>query len=949
MPTAQQGKDRGGQQQRKKAKGKKQQQQHDAVASDAEPSAGQVAPTGGTLVLERPPEPTTLVMPCSPEQAVGRSVLVWFYDEDDEDREQSGKLQGAFYPGKITGYNPETGMHTLVYPDEPEPTDSQLTEDEYIIWSGPDLASSDRVITAPGAHWPDPATVASSPADLPKEEQAQRVSSELQAEAGDAVKARSSLEHTPAGSAGDAAAVVHTADPVGRGGSPGLAAGDGGEQKHRKATRPRRQASLPNQAAEEAKTPRAGVTAGGGGRGRRRQSKSMEAADAPGGADGSGGQGAGGAHAEALQGEGGAALQEVKADAGAQPHMEAGTAQQAEVPPVPKPAVEAGGEAEAETGCAAQQQPALREQESGQQAVREGEGQQKDTPSDTPVGCEAAAPTAPVAAAVASSEQQRSPQKVGPSTQPAADELRSTEQTPAVQPDAEGMHRTEQVSARQPAADGTEAVIDPRPMDLDGCAEADVGVVHAVDAEPGPSQHTEQGASAGHGAGPPRSAKRRRSGTPGAAADAPAPGAEAAQYAQEGEGVAAGRGGAKGPGRGKKAGRGRGSVAAAAGSTTPATKKLKISVTTARTGAGVGLLATTPSAVADKAGAAGTTPSSAGGPHPAAPDGGTAAKTVPQATPRGEGAGTTGSSAQRAQHAQRREGKGAVASEAGGLQELQRLQDQLAVHTQQLSTHLGQAAAAAQAASRVLQLLRDQRVTVEQLQATQLAAAESGGKGLGRAVAQVSKDVRKLAPPVGTVLSHPLVAAVLPGSQLEAAESSLAQVHAAGKASRALVDEWKAMADGKQPPGAAAGAPPVPSTTPAAGTQHREQAERASSAQQRQQQRKKARPSPGAKKPPPPTSSTAPARSSRHPWRWSSARRPAPGTSSSRRAAGIGTTRCWCWLLRCRRSAARSAPRRSWSWPCTSSTRRSRRRSQLSVACSRRRAARRAAWGTCGS
>lgn len=130
----------------------KKEEQQDAEEAEGEPQEG------FSVLLPRPPAPTTAVLPCSPEEAVGRTVLVWYVDDANE---QDGS--GTFYEGSITSYKPKSGKHGkhgIDFPDEDETQWFDLTGKEYVVWSGRDPAAPGAVITGPGARWPGQAAAA---------------------------------------------------------------------------------------------------------------------------------------------------------------------------------------------------------------------------------------------------------------------------------------------------------------------------------------------------------------------------------------------------------------------------------------------------------------------------------------------------------------------------------------------------------------------------------------------------------------------------------------------------------------------------------------------------------------------------------------------------------------------------------------------------------------------
>ena len=142
------------QQQRQPAKGKAargggrgKKAQEEAAVEEPPPEAEGLAPNEVRTADNKPPKPTTNVIPCTAAAAVGREVYVWFYDDD-------ARVYGSLFGGKIVGFDPASGEHSIEFPDEPDEPRKERLDGEFVVWSGRDYDGPGAIVTGEDSRWP---------------------------------------------------------------------------------------------------------------------------------------------------------------------------------------------------------------------------------------------------------------------------------------------------------------------------------------------------------------------------------------------------------------------------------------------------------------------------------------------------------------------------------------------------------------------------------------------------------------------------------------------------------------------------------------------------------------------------------------------------------------------------------------------------------------------------
>lgn len=115
-----------------------------AVDASAEPPAEQDAGRVGASVLAGPPPATTLVLPLSPEAAVGQHVSVWCIAD-----EATGA--GGMCRGTLLSWHPRKRQHSVQYEGKRQRQYCRLQE-QTVEWR--QLQGSP--VTGPGSCWPGP-------------------------------------------------------------------------------------------------------------------------------------------------------------------------------------------------------------------------------------------------------------------------------------------------------------------------------------------------------------------------------------------------------------------------------------------------------------------------------------------------------------------------------------------------------------------------------------------------------------------------------------------------------------------------------------------------------------------------------------------------------------------------------------------------------------------------
>ncbi|GAB4814371.1 hypothetical protein N2152v2_001417 [Parachlorella kessleri] len=711
---------------------------------------------GPIAELGRKPGSTHNVLPCTAEQAVGRTILSWFVNDE-------GAEAGGLYEGRVLSYDAAKGEHTIVFGDG-EVYQQVIPEEDCTVWNGHKWKGAGAYVTGRGAQWP------ASPA-LPEEQAAAAPAPAMEQPAEPTTATAAAAQSAPA-----AAAAPGADEALATAGSADMVTAASGELTTRRSFRGRKLAAQQLPSEELAESPRAPAAAAAAAR------PSDQPDSAP----------ASGAPLEAVPAE---PLAEVPAQVVGQPSAA----------PVAVPLITAAA------GAPEQQQ--LQGGEQAQRGVHAQQAQQGSQPAEAPhAGPETHSVGVVVTVQPAHSDAATPADELAlPVAQPHLAEQSKRE--PAGQP---GSAQVAQ-QAQHTSQGGKQAPAPAELVDLSGlqgAEEADAMDVDIMNASPAPTPAAApaQLAPAAGSAG----AEQRDS-------LSVEPAMQQQQQQQQAVRPEAADGAQR---RLSVAGSGADEIDAvivntaiplAAGGAVPA-QGLLIAPKVVLTGkpgrakrhpkekGAAGAKQQRGAAVKGAARAAPGTVLS-----PPAPPSATKAATTPRALQQQR------KQQQQQQHAERPRDE---------MEELRQLQQELERHTHQVASAQGQAAAGARAIKSILDALRSRGVTVEQLQATQRAAVQAGGKGgLGRAVAQVGKDAKKLGAPVAEVVADAMLAGALspPGqAALGDTRKGLQEVDEAADSSRALVEEWKAMTNAPAPP-----------------PQHAQQAERG------QRQPKRPRPSPG--------------------------------------------------------------------------------------------------------